>query len=169
MAFAASVFTPAVLISFLTILWVGILAFMVSRLTQRIKAFEDQWSDLLTGSAGDDLGDSLEKLLKDQSEARTELAEIRKSVDLLRMKIETSKRFYGVKRYDAFDEMSGEQSFALALYDDRGDGFLLSCQTGRDSARVFAKTISSGETDPPMTFEERAAFSAASRSGAKAP
>ena len=47
-------------------------------------------------------------------------------------------------RYDAYNELSGQQSMSIALLDDEQSGIVLSCIHHRDQARVYAKQVHGG-------------------------
>jgi hypothetical protein len=64
----------------------------------------------------------------------------------------------GVLRYDAFNESTGRQSSSIALLDDRDDGVVISAILQREQARVYAKPISSGESELELSPEEREAM-----------
>ena len=50
----------------------------------------------------------------------------------------------GLVRYNPFEETGGNQSFALALLDAAGDGWVLSSLHARSGTRVYAKAIKGG-------------------------
>jgi hypothetical protein len=50
----------------------------------------------------------------------------------------------GLVRYNPFEETGGNQSFALALLDAAGDGWVLSSLHARSGTRVYAKAIKAG-------------------------
>ena len=50
----------------------------------------------------------------------------------------------GLVRYNPFEETGGNQSFALALLDADGDGWVLSSLHARSGTRVYAKAITRG-------------------------
>jgi Protein of unknown function (DUF4446) len=64
-------------------------------------------------------------------------------------------------RFDAFDDMAGRMSFALALLDDRGDGVTLSAIAGRSDTRLYAKGVSAGAGEHDLSPEEKQAVKAA--------
>ena len=53
----------------------------------------------------------------------------------------------GLVRYNPFEETGGNQSFALALLDAAGDGWVLSSLHAREGTRVYAKSITGGRSD----------------------
>jgi hypothetical protein len=63
-----------------------------------------------------------------------------------------------VVRFDAFEKLGGRLSFAAAMLDDHGDGIVLSSIHGRSETRVYAKGVRAGQSDHPLTPEERQAI-----------
>jgi hypothetical protein len=57
-------------------------------------------------------------------------------------------------RYDAYNELSGQQSVSIALLDDERSGIVLSCIHHRDQARVYAKQVIGGEGELELSPEE---------------
>jgi hypothetical protein len=64
-------------------------------------------------------------------------------------------------RYDAYNEMSGQQSSSVALLDSRRSGVILSSILHRENARVYVKHIVEGESELELSPEEREAMEAA--------
>jgi hypothetical protein len=64
----------------------------------------------------------------------------------------------GLVRYNPFEETGGNQSFALALLDAEGDGWVLSSLHARSGTRVYAKAIAGGRSETALSDEESAAL-----------
>jgi hypothetical protein len=64
----------------------------------------------------------------------------------------------GLVRYNPFEETGGNQSFALALLDASGDGWVLSSLHARSGTRVYAKAIKAGRAETGLSDEETAAL-----------
>jgi hypothetical protein len=64
-------------------------------------------------------------------------------------------------RYDAYNELSGQQSVSIALLDERRSGVVLSCIHHRDQARVYAKQVTEGRSELELSPEEAEAVSIA--------
>jgi Protein of unknown function (DUF4446) len=64
----------------------------------------------------------------------------------------------GLVRYNPFEETGGNQSFALALLDADGDGWVLSSLHARSGTRVYAKAIARGRSETALSEEESAAL-----------
>jgi HAMP domain-containing protein len=67
---------------------------------------------------------------------------------------ETSVRYVGLHRFDALPGDVGEQSFVVALLDERATGFVLTSMYGRGAYRLYAKPIVSGLSELVLTEEE---------------
>ena len=63
----------------------------------------------------------------------------------------------GFVRFDAFEDVGGEQSFALALLDAKNNGVVLSNLFSRVDSRVYAKRITAGASEHNMSTEEQEA------------
>ena len=92
-------------------------------------------------------------------EARTGAAEDR---------IDGCVAYTSLVRYDAYGEMSGQQSSTLALLDSRRDGVVVTSIVHRDQARVYVKKLQGGESELELSPEERQAIEAAMREPATA-
>jgi Na+-transporting methylmalonyl-CoA/oxaloacetate decarboxylase gamma subunit len=63
-----------------------------------------------------------------------------------------------VVRYNPFEETGGNQSFALAIVDARGDGFVVSSLHARAGTRVYAKGVTGGKAETALSDEEAQAL-----------
>ena len=61
---------------------------------------------------------------------------------------------YGVEKYDAFDDVGGKLSFALALLDKDNTGLILNAVHSRDNCFVYLKEIVKGESYVMLSQEE---------------
>ena len=64
----------------------------------------------------------------------------------------------GLVRFNPFEDTGGNQSFALALIDGRGDGFVLSSLHARAGTRVYAKAVNAGASEAALSTEESEAL-----------
>jgi hypothetical protein len=90
----------------------------------------------------------LEKRLEN---AFLEIAELQK----------TSKKTFqklGVVRYNPFNDMGGNQSFIIALLDEKNNGFVLSSFFDKEGSRIFTKTVKQGKSDRILSKEEEKAI-----------
>lgn len=64
----------------------------------------------------------------------------------------------GLVRFNPFEDTGGNQSFALALLDGHGDGFVVSSLHSRTGTRLYAKAIAAGASETALSEEESAAL-----------
>jgi len=64
----------------------------------------------------------------------------------------------GLVRFNPFEDTGGNQSFALALTDVSGNGFVVSSLHTRTGTRVYAKAIADGRADGALSAEETEAL-----------
>jgi hypothetical protein len=69
--------------------------------------------------------------------------------------------YMSLVRYDAYGEMSGQQSSSMALLDSRRSGVVVSSILHRDQARVYVKRVFDGESELELSPEEREAIESA--------
>ena len=61
---------------------------------------------------------------------------------------------YGIVKYDAFDDVGGKLSFALAMLDRNNTGFVLDAIHSRDNCFLYIKEIVKGESYIMLSDEE---------------
>ena len=64
-------------------------------------------------------------------------------------------RKIGFVKYNAFDNIGNNLSFAFTVLDGKNDGFCLSSVYGRNESRIFAKPIVDGKCLYGMSEEEK--------------
>jgi len=67
----------------------------------------------------------------------------------------------GIVRFDAFEDVGGKQSFAVAVLDAQRNGIVVSSVYSRSDVRVYAKAIHGGQPSHPLSHEEERAIAQA--------
>jgi hypothetical protein len=124
-------------------------------------AFRRRWAKVLESTDGSSLEHALEKSLAGQERLEAELAEARARIESLETKMKSAKRYIGLIKYDAFEDIGGSQSFSLAIYDEEGNGAVVTSQVGREVCRVYGKTLFKGRAERHLSQEEERAIEAA--------
>ncbi len=85
----------------------------------------------------------------------------RETVDRVHARLDEDERridgaiaYRALVRYDAYNEMSGQQSTSIALLDASQSGVVLSSILHRDQARMYAKQVRNGESELELSPEE---------------
>ena len=107
-------------------------------------------------------GANLEKILlelrENQNISAGNFDELKKSVEVLEEALPKNLRKIGLVRYNPFSDAGGDQSFALALLNEKNDGLIISSLYGREMNRVYAKSIENGASQYQLTDEEKEAI-----------
>ena len=77
-----------------------------------------------------------------------------KEIDKLNKQNELTLNKYGIVKYDAFDDVGGKMSFALAMLDKENTGFILNAIHSRDNCFLYLKEIVKGESYIMLSAEE---------------
>ena len=70
-------------------------------------------------------------------------------------------RFQGLVRYDAFQDMGGQQSWSMAILTGERTGAIITSLHARDHARVYLKQVTAGVSEQRLSPEEQRALAAA--------
>ena len=70
----------------------------------------------------------------------------------------------GIVKYDAFNEMGGKLSFALAMLDKSNNGYVLNAMHSREGCYTYIKEIVKGESYIALGDEEKKALEMAIKS-----
>ena len=128
---------------------------------RRISGLARKWDILLRDSGGKDISTMLESHLETAQSHDSRLRTLERQAQDLGVHLQHSVRRAGVVKYDAFPDIGGQQSFALALLDDAGNGVVLTSLVGRSESRVFAKPLKGTRATATLTGEEEAAIASA--------
>ena len=73
------------------------------------------------------------------------------------VRIDNTLSRVGVVRFDAYHDLGGRQSTAVAFLNHIGDGVVITTVVSRDFARMYVKLIKEGSPDIPLAPEEQEA------------
>jgi hypothetical protein len=88
----------------------------------------------------------------------SDLVALRARVDALETSAARTLQRVGFVRFNAFPDVGSELSYALAVVDGRGNGFLVSSIYSREEVRTYAKAIRGFSADKDLSDEERRAI-----------
>ncbi len=135
-----------------------VLLIAVAALARRTAGIDARLRGLTRGEGGASLEAVLDSHLDKVDAVARGLQDLGARTALLEAAQRRSFQRVGLVRYNPFEETGGNQSFALALLDAGGDGWVLSSLHARSGTRVYAKAISAGRSDAGLSDEETAAL-----------
>lgn len=98
--------------------------------------------------------DRLEALEKSDEKKKKQISDIFENLQIVYQKT-------GLVKYDAFREMSGKLSYALALLDKNNNGVLINSMYSREGCYSYVKEIIKGESYINLSEEEKEALKSA--------
>ena len=75
----------------------------------------------------------------------------------MKLSIEKTFQKVGLVKYDAFTEMGGKLSFALALLDEKNNGFIINSVHSSEGCYSYTKRVLDGDSQIALSNEEKVA------------
>jgi hypothetical protein len=137
-------------IVFFVFTWVVILigAIWVIRTEKRLKKF-------FAGKKAKDLEDNILVLEDNISKLKSAKEKIEKELVEINKKLRKSIRGLETIRFNPFPDQGSNQSFAVGMLNEDGDGVVLSSLYSRERMSIFAKPIKDGRSEYELTTEEK--------------
>lgn len=148
---------PGMILILMMLLMVFVLLYMV-RLSMRITRLQKKYRIFMRGRDAV----SLEKAFEQKFLEVDKLIEISKNqaLEMNHLKeilVHTTNKV-GIVKYDAFPDVGGKLSFALAMLDETNSGFVLNAIHSRDGCYTYIKEIVKGESYIVLGQEEKDAL-----------
>ncbi len=147
------------------ILLIAVIALAVTVIMQirKYDALKNRYERFMQGSEAMSLEDEMQRLAGDVSKLKKESKAYSNDIDLLFSKHEGALQRLGLVKYDAFAEMGGKMSFALALLDERNSGVVLNSVHSSNGCYSYAKRVTEGRCEINLSPEESEALEKAMR------
>jgi hypothetical protein len=146
------------------ILWIiastvlmGVAAYWIYTLEKRTAAMAERYEKMLSLADEADQGTILQ-LLSQLNAYETRFAPIEDYVTRVSTVLPHIIQGYGIVRYDAFDNIRGEQSFSIALIDEGGNGVVISALHAHSDTRIYAKQLEAWRSEHSLSAEEQQAL-----------
>jgi hypothetical protein len=150
LAIALGLLALLVLILLLAVLLLGARVGRATRAYREVVRDPDRGGrslhDLLAGNAS-----AIER-------ASERMAEMEAMHGIIDARTRGSLQHIGMVRFNPFEDTGSDQSFAIAMLDDRRDGIVISSLHGRSNTRVFAKPVADGGSAHNLSDEEAEAI-----------
>ena len=144
---------PGIIIILLLLIVIILIGCMISY-SMRLKRLERKYKMFMKGSDAQSLEKTfvrkfaqIDRLYEAKEDHEQSINSIIKNFRLIFSK-------YGVEKYDAFDDVGGKLSFALALLDKENTGLSLNAVHSRDNCFLYLKEIVKGESYVMLSQEE---------------
>ncbi len=146
-----------VLAAVVLLLFVGLLAAIVS-----VRRLNRKLQSLMRGSGDANLEEVLNRHMDRVEDVDRRIEAVEHAAAVLQAQAPACLQQVRLLRFDAFPDVGGEQSFAAAILDGRGDGIVLSSVFSRADVRIYAKSIQNGHASHTLSLEEQSVLSQSS-------
>ena len=144
----------------MAVVMVVMLAFLIIN-SVKIKKMKLTQTSFMSGKDGKSLEEVILKRFKEVDELKKEDEAKKVQLDDINESLRYAFSKMGMVKYDAFNEMGGKLSFALALLDNRNNGFLINAMHSREGCYTYVKEIINGESYINLGEEEKKALNKA--------
>ena len=148
---------PAYIFIFMLLLFV-ILFVLYVNVTVKYNRLRSSYQTFMRGKDGKTLEESMkekfqeaETLIKITKQNRADIRDINKRLDSNYQKM-------GIVKYDAFNEMGGKLSFAIAMLDGQNNGWVMNAMHSREGCYTYVKEIVKAESFVELAEEEAEAL-----------
>lgn len=148
---------PAFIFLFLLVLIV-VLFILYVNLSLKYDRLKSSYASFMRGKDGKNLEESvlsrfseIDSLAKIVKQSRADVKEVYKMTGKCIQKC-------GIVKYDAFNEMGGKLSFALAMLDNNNTGWVMNAMHSREGCFTYVKEILKGESYVELSEEESEAL-----------
>jgi hypothetical protein len=152
----------------LAVVLCGLLGWVIA-LQTRLRRLTRQYTALMRGTDETDLQSLLNAHVREVRQSLDTVSSLSDRTESLERALPRTLQWVGCVRFNPFRHTGGAQSFALALLDDKGDGFVLSSLHARENTRVYAKPLHEWTSEHMLTDEEKQAIERAQRRQSIAP
>lgn len=131
-----------------------VLIVIVLNLSLGLHRLQRKYSMFMKGSDGQSLERVFAQKIKEVDRLSASNDDNYMKIQSLQKKMDKALTKYGIVKYDAFDDVGGKLSFALAMLDKNNTGFILNAIHSRDNCFFYIKEIVNGESYILLSSEE---------------
>jgi hypothetical protein len=111
----------------------------------------------MLGKDGNSLENDIMTLYEDNKYMKLSIDKNREDIKALFAKNELALQKVGLVKYDAFKEMGGKLSFALAILDENNNGVIINSVHSSEGCYSYTKRIKNGDSQMALSNEEKEA------------
>ena len=150
----------AILCIALAVVLIVILALLIYFILQFNK-LKKKHEAFLTGKDGNNLEEVILRRFKEIDTLKVQSKNNKDNIAAINEEMLSVYKKVGIVKYDAFNEMGGKLSFALAMLDKSNNGYLINAMHSREGCYTYIKEIVKGESYINLCDEEKKALTEA--------
>lgn len=123
----------------------------------KIYKFSNKYKKFMQGKNASSLEKDIMALYEDNRFIKVNVEKNQKNIENLFEKNKKAYQKIGLVKYDAFAEMGGKLSYALALLDENNDGIVINSVHSTSGCYSYTKSIKKGTSEIDFSKEEQKA------------
>ena len=136
---------PAFIFIFLLILIIVLFVLYVN-VTMKYNRLKSSYMTFMRGKDGKTLEESMKERFAEVEAILKYTKQNRLDIQKVNKRLESTYQKIGIVKYDAFNEMGGKLSFALAMLDNNNNGWIINAMHSREGCYTYVKEIVKGES-----------------------
>ena len=153
---------PFIYLIILAVVCVALIVLVVI-LFRKLREQKERLDRFLVGQDGSDLEAALNDRFSRISALEDHNLENERAIRDIYSRLQGTYQKMGIVKYNAFTENGGNLSFAMALLNEKDNGYVMNVMNSREGSYVYVKEISQGRCDIPLGGEEEKALTEAKR------
>ena len=142
------------ILTMMLMILVLVLIVIVLNMSLGIHRLNRKYAMFIKGADGQSLERAFAQKMKNVDHLSEANDENNEQLYILKKHLDKTLTKYGIVKYDAFDDVGGKLSFALAMLDSKNTGFILNAIHSRDNCFFYIKEIVNGESYILLSSEE---------------
>ena len=142
------------LIFILLLALTAVLICLVISLMLRVSRMNKRYQIMMRGQDGVSIERAVTNRFKKLDALGAKGEDLERDMNRINGKLDRTLTNYGIVKYDAFDDVGGKMSFALAMLDSENTGFILDTIHSKDKCFLYLKEIVKGESYIMLSNEE---------------
>lgn len=135
-----------------------VLFVMLSKQSRRLEKLENRMARFMRGGQAKSLEDSIVQMFSEHDALLKKQNENRKDIQNIYDRMQSMIQKVGVVKYDAFSQMGGNLSSAIAILDENDNGFIMNTVQSVDGCYSYVKEVREGKPDMDIGKEEEEAM-----------
>ncbi len=131
------------------------------------RKLEARIQKFMGGRAAESLENEITKLFEDNARLMEDGEKNRHEIENINRRMTKCFQKIGVVKYDAFNQMGGKLSYALAMLDEQDNGFVMNSVHSVDACYSYVKEVKHGVCELELGDEEQIALKDALNNGGK--
>jgi len=146
------------------ILFCIVLLILLIRSMRKLKKMNAKYSKFMKDAvSGGNLDSVIDSLIDNDDAMMIKTREMSQQIAALKKTVSYCGQKISIVRYNAFADVGSDQSFSIAVLDERDNGVTITGIYARESSSIYAKPIQEGKSNYALSVEESQAIEKAKK------